>query len=444
MSLPARSPRRLRRVVAASALMAAVAGVTALAAPAPVDAAVPALSIRSTFTRQYSTFNTERSINQVMSSPAFGDVTGDGAPDIVVGGMDGFVTILDANSGGLHGHIAVDLGAMIQASPGLVNVDGDPALEMVIAFVNEVPGASGVRIYDDVAHGAQPIFSQPSSSASPNSGFLGTPAIGDINGDGSLDVVAGGFDQRLHAWNLNGTPLPGFPVYTYDTMFSSPALADIDGNGILDIVIGGDMDVVNQPLPGGGYLWVVAGNGQPFPGYPLRLGAEVIWSSPAVGDVDADGDLDVVVGTGSNFNANPDQRFLHAIDPLSRTHLPGWPKVLDGNTMSSPAIADIDGDAGLEVVMLTGTGRMYSFDSNGAERWNHCARGRLGQHVPGQRIDHRQPGDRERRHRRRSRGRGDHGGRAHRRRREHRSSARRRPRSTRRACRGRARTRRQS
>src|SRR5262245_60897579 len=176
-----------------------------------------------------------------MSSPALGDVSGDGVPEIVVGGMDGILTVLNpygGPNGGLIGHIIVDQGAQIQASPALVNVDGDAALEMLVAFVNEVVGASGVRIYDDIAHGSGVLFSQASSTASPNSGFLATPTVGDINGDGNLDVVAAGFDQRVHAWNLNGSYLPGFPKYTFDSMISSPALADIDGNGILDIVVG--------------------------------------------------------------------------------------------------------------------------------------------------------------------------------------------------------------
>jgi len=244
-----------------------------------------------------------------------------------------------------------------------------------------VPGASGVRIYDDLGHGAGLIFNQGSSSASPDSGFLGTPAVGDINGDGMLDVVAGGFDQRVHAWGLNGAPLPGFPRYTYDTMFSSPALADIDGNGILDVVIGGDMDF-GQPLPAGGYLWAFRGNGSDMPGYPFRVSGEVIWSSPAVGDIDADGDLDIVVGTGRNFG-NPEGDRLYAFDGRSRAPLAGWPKVLDGNSMSSPALANLDGDPGLEVVTISGSGRIWSFDSNGAVRWNHCARAPWASSCPG-------------------------------------------------------------
>ena len=375
------SARSVRVVVAAlvTSLVLSLLGLAGTTGPANAD---PSLSLRSTFTRGYGAFNSQGSIDQVMSSPALGDVTGDGFPEVVTGGMDGRISITNPDNGGVHRIIDVDLGSMIQASPGLVNIDGDPGLEIVVAFVRRVPGASGVRVYDDLGHGGGLLFNQGSSTAAPDSGFLGTPAVGDINGDGLLDIVAGGFDQRVHAWSINGAPVPGFPRYTLDTMLSSPALADIDGNGVLDVVIGGDMDF-GQPMAPGGYLWAFSGNGADIPGYPFRLSAEVIWSSPAIGDIDADGDLDIVVGTGRNFGANPDQRFLYAIDGRTRSPLPGWPKVLDANTMGSPALADLDGDAGLEVVMITGSGRVYSFDSNGAERWQHCARAPWANTCPG-------------------------------------------------------------
>jgi hypothetical protein len=218
---------------------------------------------------------------------------------------------------------------------------------------------------------AQPVqlFSQTDSGRSSLSGFFGV-VVGDVNGDGTKDIIATSLDQRLHAWSYNGGPLPGFPVYTYDTSLSAPALGDVDGDGLPEIVFGGDMDG-GQPLPAGGYLWVVNGDGTTNPGYPTGLSSEVIWSSPALADLDLDGDLDIVVGTGRNFYTG-DSSKLYAVDGRSRAALPGWPRALAGNTSPSPAIANVDGDANPEVVMTTGEGRVYVLNHNGTDVWSGC------------------------------------------------------------------------
>src|SRR5688572_9514739 len=39
-----------------------------------------------------------------------------------------------------------------------------------------------------------------------------SPAVADVNGDGSNDVVVGGLDGRVHAHSASGAPLPGWPA----------------------------------------------------------------------------------------------------------------------------------------------------------------------------------------------------------------------------------------
>jgi hypothetical protein len=361
----------VRRPLLTPVLVLAAAVVAPAAAPADVDAA-PVLQELYSVVRPLDAFNNQGAIDQVLGSPALGDVTGDGTPDVVIGSMDGWVRVLDAATGAEQRAVLVDPGAMIQATPTLVDVDGDPALEVVIGTVRRVVGASGVRIYDMGSNPPALLFSQASSTQTNNAGFIGSPVVGDVNGDGRLDVVAVGFDQHLHAWNLDGSYLPGFPIWTFDTAFATPALADIDGDGHKDIVVGIDMDY-GQPVPPGGYLWVVRGDGSTLPGYPFRLSTEVIWSSAAVGDIDGDGDPDIVVGTGRNFGT-PEGNLLYAVDARSRTHLPGWPRQLDAKSMPSPALANLDGDPQLEVISMSGSGRVYAFEHDGTPRWSTCAR----------------------------------------------------------------------
>jgi len=367
---PRRWPRAAVVLAALAALVVPTVPAAAQTAPAPVGPFTPvAERVRQ------GEVNTQGTIGQPMSSPAFGDVTGEGVPDVVVGSLDGYVTVLDPRTGRTLHQILVQAGSMVQTAPTLVDTTGDGVLDVVVGTVRNrkgVAGSSRVKIYD-LASGTPVVrFDQGDSGLANLSGFFGAPVVGDILGDGALEVVALGLDHRLHAWRLDGRIVPGFPTYTYDTSLSSPALADIDRDGAKEIVFGVDMDAIGQPLPAGGYLWVVDGKGDPVPGYPIRLGGEVIWSSPAVADVDRDGDLDAVVGTGRNFG-HRDDRQLHAVDLTSRQPLYGWPRTLSGNTMGSPALAQLDDDLPLEVVTMTGDGRVHRLEHNGRKTWEACA-----------------------------------------------------------------------
>ncbi|MEA1864569.1 MAG: CARDB domain-containing protein, partial [Euryarchaeota archaeon] len=125
-------------------------------------------------------------------------------------------------------------------------------------------------------------------------GVRSSPALGDIDGDGDIEVVVGsGYswdrDGMVYAWHHNGFIVAGWPKTTGAGVESSPALGDIDGDGDIEVVVGScDVEV---------YAW--HHNGSTVTEWPKTTSGGVR-SSPALGDIDGDGDIEVVVGSADH------------------------------------------------------------------------------------------------------------------------------------------------
>jgi Subtilase family/FG-GAP-like repeat len=159
-------------------------------------------------------------------------------------------------------------------------------------------------------------------------------------------------------------------------LFEYPTLADLNGDGTLDIIKGGltAAGAINLLLTGQNFPFnhVVQAwdsrTGAYLPAFPKATDDYMLLSQPAVADVGsilpgiADGLPEVIVGNGLYL--------LHAYNQLG-IEPAGWPKLLGGWIFGTPAVGDLDGDGKVEVAASTREGYVFVFDTPGAASTNN-------------------------------------------------------------------------
>ena len=323
------------------------------------------------------------------SAPTIGDVNRDGVDDIIFGTLDGKVHVYQADGSLLWSRPAIIAGqtsaSAINSAPLVIDLDKDGDVEIIVGVgslkrVNQQGGIvaldhNGNRIW---SHQGFDTFNQ--WTGGPQDGFTegvySSPAAGDVDGDGFLDIVFGGWDHRIWALNRNGVPVSGFPFVHYDTTWGSPALYDIDGDGRDEIYIGGDASIGLDFTHEGGRFRVLDWQGSIVSErFPAIERDDIFQSSSVMADINNDGRMDVIVGgTAGAFTGTTSPYQVWAFHADNGSMLPGFPVTLPNKVFSTPAIGDVDGDGALEIVVNTMSegsvrGKITVIESNGSVKY---------------------------------------------------------------------------
>ncbi|MDH5804307.1 MAG: VCBS repeat-containing protein, partial [Gemmatimonadota bacterium] len=238
------------------------------------------------------------------SYPVFVDLDGDNDQDLLLSNkidpdhlrtsrVYRFENVGTANSPAFRARGSWFLDGLYHYAPSFGDLDADGDLDMILGSWR-----GEVALYWNTGSATAPRFEDnPAMTISLSRGSNTTPAVGDIDGDGDLDLMVGEASGTLNYYVNDGTSeAPQFTLVSDQFLDvdvgrrSAPTLADVDSDGDLDLVVGsengGAIMFLNQSA--GGQTVFAAGE-------TMSLNLPLV-STPVFIDIDNDGDLDVFSG----------------------------------------------------------------------------------------------------------------------------------------------------
>lgn len=163
------------------------------------------------------------------------------------------------------------------------------------------------------------------------------PAVANLDADPELEIVTVWGCSEIACFKFSKPDGPVWRASTGGQILVSPAIGDVDGDGQSEIIVAGSADGKG----GSGGIYVFNSNGQLWPGWPV-LDEYSFESAPALCDIDGDGHLEICLPS-----VVPAELHLLQWDGFEAD---GWPITLTTSRKSGAVIADINGDGSPDIL----------------------------------------------------------------------------------------------
>ena len=282
-----------------------------------------------------------------MRGLALADLNNDGADEIILCHNEE-INVIDGQGNILWTQPLVGGMAQYPAAVGDINNDG---LLEVVALTAYGNARGGINVFDASGNVLM-------ATVTNNDPLICSPVLADINNDGLLEIVFSGrgkasanISAGIHVWNLQGEEIEGFPFEMPSTPAFTPTLADCgDGTLLLFTATTSALYYVNNT---GTQLNMIDSEGA----------YKYSYQSPLVVDLFGHGFTDWSL-VGACHGDNPHHYARHIMGEYG-DYLDGWPKPVSSWTYSAPTAVK-NGDEYAIFMGVSGEGNVfYQYDADG-------------------------------------------------------------------------------